>query len=141
MTPMCLASRAGLLVSRCLYEIDKGPQRRGDETPPGVVEIRPREALPPCFEDRFQSPAVEMRTQPFFEQVHDAGAGDRGIDKEVGCSADAHQQRPGHVHLYGFTVALELPSHRRPAREPALQTAMAKQIARVLWPATLIQVG
>jgi hypothetical protein len=46
-----------------------------------------------------------------------------------------------HVDLYDFTVALELPDHCRPARESALQTAMAEQIARVVRPSMSIEVG
>ena len=66
-----------------------------------------------------------MRTQPFFEQGHDAGAGDRGVDKEIGGSADAHNQWYGHVDLYGFPVPLDLPDYGRPTRSSA---------GRQLWP-------
>jgi hypothetical protein len=82
-----------------------------------------------------------VRAQPVLEQGHDAGARDRGVDEEIGGAADAHCQRPRHVDLDDFTVALELPAHHRPARKPALQTGMAEQIARVLRSSASIEIG
>src|SRR6202043_4244003 len=91
-----------------LNEIDKGPQWRRHKPPSRVIEIRPRETLPPGFESRFESAAFKVRVQPVLEQGHDAGARDRGVDEEIGGAADADRQRARHVDLDDFTVALEL---------------------------------
>ena len=42
--------------------------RRGHEAPSGIVQERPREALPPRFQHGFESAAVEMRAQPALEE-------------------------------------------------------------------------
>src|SRR5450756_42785 len=119
-------------MGRQLDEIDKGPQWRRHKPPSRVIEIRPREALPPRFEDRFERAAYEVWAQPILERGHDAGARDRGVDEEIGGAPELHRQRPRHVDLDDFAVALELPGHGNAAWKTALQTGVAEQIAWVL---------
>ena len=83
---LTLAARVLTLnfVGRYLDEISKGPQRRRHKPPSGVIEIRPRETLPPGFEDRLKRAAFKVWAQPVLEQRHDAGVRDRGVDEENG---------------------------------------------------------
>ena len=80
-------------VGRYLDEINKGPQRRRHKPPSGVIEIRPREALPPGFQDRFERAAFKVWAQPVLEQRHNAGARDRGVDEEIGGAAEPIKRR------------------------------------------------
>ena len=52
-----------------LDEIDERAQRCGQEAPAGIVEKRPREALPPRFKDGLQCTTVQMRAQPVLKKV------------------------------------------------------------------------
>src|SRR5580692_1257441 len=126
---------------RYLDEIDKGPQWRRHKPASGIIEIRPRETLPPGFEDRLERAAFKVWPQPILEQGHDAGARDRNIDEQISGAAEAHRQRARHVDLDDLTIALELPVHGRPAWKAALQAGMAEQVARVLRSASSIEIG
>ena len=59
-----------------------------------TIEIRPRETLPPGFEDRFEHASFKVWARPVLEQRNDAGARDRGVDEEIGGTAEAHRRRP-----------------------------------------------
>ena len=113
------------VASRRLDEIDERAQRRGQKAPAGIVEKRPREALPPRFEDGLQRAAVEMRTQPVLKKVHDAGTGNCCFDRKIGCRTDLDEQRAGRIDPHHLAVALELPRRHRAAGEAAAQAGMA----------------
>ncbi len=101
------------LARRRLDEINKCAQGRGQEASAGIVEERSREARPPRFKDGLEHAAGEVRTQPVLEKTDDAGTGDGGFNREVGCPTDLHDERAGKIDPHNLAVAFELPRLRR----------------------------
>src|SRR6185437_10213703 len=129
-------ARVGLL-----YEVDERAQRRGQVAASGIVEERPRKALPPRFENRLQRAAVEMRTKQVFEQMNDADAGDSATDCEIDRGAGAHEQRPRRIQLQYLAIALEVPGRRRAAGELTAQAGVSQQLTRMPGPAVRVEIG
>src|ERR1700730_4353813 len=94
---------------RALDEVDERSQRRRHQASPRVIEEGPGEILPPSFEDGFELAALEMRTEPIFEVIDDAGPGDRRVDREISSPAQDHEQRSRGINPHHLAVALELP--------------------------------
>src|SRR4029077_6305367 len=95
----------------------------------------------PSFEDGFELAVLEMRTEPIFEVIDDASPGDRRVDREISSPAQDHEQRSGGINPHHLAVALELPRHHCTAAVAAAEAEVVEQLARVLRPASAIQVG
>src|SRR5205814_7619578 len=82
----------------------------------------------------------ETRTQPVLEQVDDAQAGDRRVDREAGRAADADEKRPGRIDLDHRAIAHELPEWHGAAGKAAAEAGMVEQLARVRRAAAALEV-
>src|SRR5450631_2876321 len=91
-------SRLSLLALR-LHVVDEGAQGRRQVTAAGVVEEGAGEGLPPWHEHRLKRAAGELRREPVLEQVDNAAACGRGIDRQIDATTDAHDQRAARVEL------------------------------------------
>ena len=107
----------------------------------GIVEEGSGETLLPARQDRLQSAAVEMWTQPLFKQIDDSEPGDGRADHQIHRRAGLHHKRSDGVDPHQFSLALKLPGRRRAALEPPAEARMGEQVARVLGPSSLIEIA
>jgi len=57
------------MVGQSLEETDERPQQRGHEAPSRVVKERPRETLPPGFQNRLEGAGIKMRAKSVLKEI------------------------------------------------------------------------
>ena len=106
-----------------------------------MVEERPGEGLPPRLQHRLQRAAIQIWAQPVIKQQNNAAPSHRRIHDQVGRTAEAGDERAGHVQLHHCPIPLELPGRKRAAWEPPEQAGMGQQVAGMLRASVAVQVS